>query len=220
MSTRGSLAGAVHNHGAICELLHALKRQTVARPLHTQGAGLNRKEPKQAISTAPKNVQKHAPYLARAGACVNTKVSTRGSLAGAVRACGSCCRGRRCFNSRLPCGSRPAPTRAAEASSRVSTRGSLAGAVAQADSERARPGCFNSRLPCGSRRAAPPKWGAALCGFNSRLPCGSRRPVCRARLPSASSFNSRLPCGSRQPTAEKMNDTEKFQLAAPLREPS
>ena len=55
-------------------------------------------------------------------------VSTHGSLAGADRGQNDCRRGRCCFNSRLPCGSRPWMP------------GQVCNSVR-----------FNSRLPCGSR---------------------------------------------------------------------
>ena len=78
-------------------------------------------------------------------------VSTHGSLAGADRGQNDCRRGRCCFNSRLPCGSRP-----------------------QSPSHHPTRRRFNSRLPCGSRRKDSVLQTNFYGGFNSRLPCGSR----------------------------------------------
>ena len=101
-------------------------------------------------------------------------VSTHGSLAGADRGQNDCRRGRCCFNSRLPCGSRPQSpshhptmrrfnsrlpcgsrlyeTITGSAALRVSTHGSLAGADIMTNFPITFRVCFNSRLPCGSRR--------------------------------------------------------------------
>ena len=122
-------------------------------------------------------------------------VSTHGSLAGADRGQNDCRRGRCCFNSRLPCGSRP-----------------------QSPSHHPTRRRFNSRLPCGSRPWMP----GQVCNsvrFNSRLPCGSRQTqlFCRTRC---SRFNSRLPCGSRRYFRCPIWIGGLFQLTAPLREPT
>ena len=100
----------------------------------------------------------------------------------------------------------------------VSTHGSLAGADrGQNDCRRGRC-CFNSRLPCGSRPWMP----GQVCNsvrFNSRLPCGSR--LCRIKFACEERrFNSRLPCGSRLFSILIIVWMIRFQLTAPLREPT
>ena len=100
------------------------------------------------------------------------------------------------FNSRLPCGSRLYETITGAATLRVSTHGSLAGADI----------VCGRRQPCtavsthGSLAGADvsiPPFAHSGGSFNSRLPCGSRlywHPDGEHRQ----SFNSRLPCGSRR----------------------
>ena len=81
-------------------------------------------------------------------------VSTHGSLAGADLNFFQFCDGILCFNSRLPCGSRPI-YHAVHDYSVVSTHGSLAGADVGIPWKHCASQCFNSRLPCGSRHGLP-----------------------------------------------------------------
>ena len=146
-------------------------------------------------------------------------VSTHGSLAGADRGQNDCRRGRCCFNSRLPCGSRP-----------------------QSPSHHPTRRRFNSRLPCGSRRKDSVLQTNFYGGFNSRLPCGSRlyETITGAATLRVSTHGSLagadIVCGRRQPCtavsthgslagadAKRCTRTTgqpTFQLTAPLREPT
>ena len=123
-----------------------------------------------------------------------------------------------CFNSRLPCGSRP-----------------------HLSADPLRQSRFNSRLPCGSRPSTIMPTISSFSRFNSRLPCGSRREAFLSsssvmmfqltaplREPTSlrafcswhdSCFNSRLPCGSRRVLSLYKIVLSRFHLTAPLREP-